>query len=104
MRMSSAPRAFLTPPLRAAPHDREAPAAAPRAPAPADAEAGGPVLLLASSQRAPAGLGAAGCRGGLLMTTEHPSKARQRFGPAYEVLWATAAGESAGPTGRPAAP
>ena len=72
-----------------------------QAPVPGAVANGEHVLLLVSSQQAPAALGAAGCRGGLLLTTEHPSKARQRFGPAYEVLWATDASESAGPTVRP---
>jgi len=49
----------------------------------------GSVLLMASSQDAPAALAASGARGGLLLTTEHPTKARSRYGEGWEVIWAT---------------
>jgi len=54
------------------------------------------VLLLVSGQEAPSALGAAGAHGGLLLTTEHPTKARRRFGEAYEVLWITEGNEPDG--------
>jgi hypothetical protein len=52
------------------------------------------VLLLVPSQDAPSALAAAGARGGLLVTTEHPTKARRRFGDAFEVRWVVEGGES----------
>ena len=55
------------------------------------------VLLLVPSQEAPGALVAAGSRGGLLLTMEHPAKARRRFGEAYEVLWIAEGGEPDGP-------
>lgn len=55
------------------------------------------VLLLVPAQDAPAALAAVGARGGLLLTTEHPSKATRRFGAAYDIRWITEASEANGP-------
>lgn len=55
------------------------------------------VLLIVPGQDAPAALAAAGGRGGLLLTTEHPSKATRRFGAAYDIRWITEGGEADGP-------
>ncbi|MGQ0798409.1 MAG: DUF835 domain-containing protein [Methanobacteriota archaeon] len=57
---------------------------------------GDDVLLLVPAQDAPSALAAAGARGGLLLTTEHPSKATRRFGPTYDIRWITEASESEG--------
>ena len=59
------------------------------------------VLLLVSSQEVPSALGAAGARGGLLLTTEHPSKARRRFGDGYSVLWLTESSDGSAASARP---
>jgi len=59
------------------------------------------VLLLVSAQDAAAALATAGARGGLLLTTEHPSKAKRRFGQAYSILWLAEAEDSTVPSARP---
>ncbi|HKZ99381.1 MAG TPA: DUF835 domain-containing protein [Thermoplasmata archaeon] len=65
---------------------------------PAEVAAGeGPVALLVGPQEAPDALATAGARGGLLLTMEHPAKARRRFGPAFEVVWIAEGGESDAP-------
>lgn len=63
---------------------------------------GDPVLLLVAPQEAPDALAAAGSRGGLLLTMEHPSKARRRFGAAYEIAWIAEGGEADVPRVAPA--
>ncbi len=50
-------------------------------------------LLPVSAQEAPSAVRGAGARGGLLVTTEHPTKACQRFEDGYDVLWITEGGE-----------
>jgi len=71
-----------------------------RAPAEVSVPDGDHVLLLVSAQESPGALLAAGARGGLLLTVEHPSKARRRYGDAYEIVWVTDA-DVDGPRVRP---
>ncbi len=47
------------------------------------------VLILRTSQDTPLALSAAGVGRGLLLSTDHPSKVRRRFGEGFEVLWIT---------------
>lgn len=63
----------------------------------------GHVVLLVGSQEAPDALAAAGARGGLLLTTEHPSKARRRFGGSWQILWLAEGGGSDAPRIAPGA-
>ncbi len=58
------------------------------------------MLLLVAAQEAPSALAAAGARRGLLVTTEHPVKAR-RHGDAFEILWLSESSEANVPSVRP---
>ena len=51
----------------------------------------------------PLALAAAGVRGGLVVTTEHPSKASRRFGGSFEILWITEHPEAGSLCARPTA-
>jgi len=64
---------------------------------------GDPALLLMSPADVAASLPLLGVRGGLLLTTEHPTKARRRFGEAFQVLWLTEHPEAGTPCVRPSA-
>ena len=47
------------------------------------------LLVLRTPQDVPVALSVAGVDRGLVVTTEHPSKARRRFGETFEILWVT---------------
>lgn len=47
------------------------------------------VLLTVTAQDAPHALPLVGARAGLVLTTEHPSKARLRYGDRFDVVWVT---------------
>lgn len=59
------------------------------------------VLLLVTAQDGPSALVAAGAQGGLLMTTEHPVKARRRYGDAFQILAVSEGSEANVPSVRP---
>ncbi len=61
------------------------------------------VLLTIHSQDAPVALPLVGARRGLLLTTEHPSKARLRYGDRFDVVWVTDHPEAGIPSVRPKA-
>ncbi len=52
------------------------------------------VLMTINPQDAPVALPLVGARHGLLLTTEHPSKARLRYGEKFEIVWVTDQPES----------
>jgi len=52
------------------------------------------VLMTVNPQDAPVALPLVGARHGLLLTTEHPSKARLRYGDKFEIVWVTDQPES----------
>ena len=58
-------------------------------------------LLLMTGQDAPFAMPLLSRAGGLLLTTEHPTKARLRFGDRFEVLWITDHPEPGTPSVRP---
>ncbi len=60
-------------------------------------------LLFTSHVEVPEMLPLLGISRGLVVTTEHPSKARERFGSAYDVLWITEHPEPGLPCARPTA-
>lgn len=60
-------------------------------------------LLLRTPQDLPLTLAATGATRGLVVSTEHPSKARRRLGEAFDVLWITEHPEAGLPTARPTA-
>src|SRR3989449_2336302 len=47
------------------------------------------VLMTINAQDAPVALPLVGARRGLLLTTEHPSKARVRYGDRFDIVWVT---------------
>ncbi len=47
------------------------------------------VLMTINAQDAPVALPLVGARRGLLLTTEHPTKARLRYGARFEIVWVT---------------
>ena len=47
------------------------------------------VLMTVNAQDAPVALPLVGARRGLLLTTEHPAKARLRYGDQFEIVWVT---------------
>jgi uncharacterized protein DUF835/histidine kinase-like protein len=47
------------------------------------------VLMTINAQDAPVALPLVGARRGLLLTTEHPAKARLRYGERFEIVWVT---------------
>src|SRR5947207_1167151 len=47
------------------------------------------VLMTINAQDAPVALPLVGARRGLLLTTEHPTKARLRYGDRFEIVWVT---------------
>jgi Protein of unknown function (DUF835)/N-terminal 7TM region of histidine kinase len=59
------------------------------APSPAMTAAADHVLMTITAQDAPIALPLVGARRGLLLTTEHPTKARVRYGDRFEVVWVT---------------
>lgn len=63
----------------------------------------GNAFLFGAPQEIAASLPLAAVRGGLVVTTEHPSKARRRYGDAYEILWITPHPEAGLPSARPTA-
>jgi len=60
-------------------------------------------ILFVAPPEAAASLPLVAVPGGLVVTTEHPSKARRRYGDAYEVLWITPHPEAGTPSARPTA-
>src|SRR5437899_35576 len=58
-------------------------------------------LMTINAQDAPAALPLVGARRGLLLTTEHPSKARVRYGDRFDIVWVTDHPEPGAPTVRP---
>jgi len=52
------------------------------------------VLMTINAQDAPVALPLVGARRGLLLTTEHPTKARLRYGDRFEIVWVTDQPES----------
>ena len=58
-------------------------------------------LLLMAAQDAPFAMPLLSRAGGLLLTTEHPTKTRLRFGERFEVLWITDHPEPGTPSVRP---
>jgi len=60
-------------------------------------------LLTVSAQDAPLALPLVGARRGLLLTTEHPSKARLRYGEGFDFVWITEHPESGTACVRPKA-
>jgi hypothetical protein len=61
------------------------------------------VLMTINPQDAPVALPLVGARRGLLLTTEHPSKARLRYGDHFEIVWVTEQPQSGLPCVRPKA-
>ncbi|TLZ56536.1 MAG: DUF835 domain-containing protein [Methanobacteriota archaeon] len=61
------------------------------------------VLMTINSQDAPVALPLVGARRGLLLTTEHPAKARLRYGDRFEIVWVTDQPEPGVPCVRPKA-
>ena len=59
------------------------------APSPAATGAADHVLMTITAQDAPVALPLVGARRGILLTTEHPSKARLRYGDRFDVVWVT---------------
>src|SRR2546426_546625 len=59
------------------------------------------VLMTINAQDAPLALPLVGARRGLLLTTEHPSKARVRYGDRFDIVWVTDHPEPGTPTVRP---
>ncbi|HEX9339754.1 MAG TPA: DUF835 domain-containing protein [Thermoplasmata archaeon] len=59
------------------------------APGPASSGPTDPVLLTIPAEDVPVALPLVGARHGLLFTTEHPSKARVRYGERFEIVWIT---------------
>lgn len=60
-------------------------------------------LFLMTVQDAPLAMPLVAQTGGLLLTTDHPAKARRRFGEHFEVLWITDHPEAGTPSVRPTA-
>lgn len=61
------------------------------------------VLMTIGTEDAPVALPLVGARRGLLLTTEHPSKARLRYGDRFEIVWVTEHPEVGFPCVRPKA-
>jgi hypothetical protein len=61
------------------------------------------VLMTVNAQDAPVALPLVGARRGLLLTTEHPAKARLRYGERFEIVWVTDHPEAGSPCVRPKA-
>ncbi|MGI0148576.1 MAG: DUF835 domain-containing protein, partial [Thermoplasmata archaeon] len=61
------------------------------------------VLMTVNAQDAPVALPLVGGRRGLLLTTEHPTKARLRYGDRFEIVWVTDQPEPGVPCVRPKA-
>lgn len=61
------------------------------------------VLMMINAQDASVALPLVGARRGLLLTTEHPSKARLRYGERFEIVWVTEQPEAGFPCVRPKA-
>ena len=61
------------------------------------------VLMTLSAQDAPVALPLVGARRGLLLTTEHPTKAQLRYGGRFEIVWVTDQPEPGFPCIRPKA-
>ena len=59
------------------------------------------VLMTINAQDAPVALPLVGARRGLLLTTEHPTKARLRYGDRFEIVWVTDQPEPGVPCVRP---
>jgi hypothetical protein len=59
--------------------------------------------LYVPPQETSATLSLVGVSGGLVVTTEHPTKARRRFGEAFTILWITPHPEAGVPSARPTA-
>src|SRR5213593_3889899 len=59
------------------------------APSPAATGAADHVLMTITAQDAPVALPLVGARRGILLTTEHPSKARLRYGDRFDIVWVT---------------
>src|SRR5437867_11338026 len=59
------------------------------APGPAAAGAADHTLMTITAQDAPVALPLVGARRGILLTTEHPSKARLRYGDRFDIVWVT---------------
>src|SRR2546425_34424 len=59
------------------------------APGPAATGAADHVLMTITAQDAPVALPLVGARRGILLTTEHPSKARLRYGDRFDIVWVT---------------
>src|SRR2546427_473733 len=59
------------------------------------------VLMTINAQDASVALPLVGARRGLLLTTEHPSKARVRYGDRFDIVWVTDHPEPGTPTVRP---
>ncbi len=58
-------------------------------PSPSTSGARDHVLMTIHAQDAPVALPLVGARHGLLLTTEHPSKARLRYGGGFQIVWVT---------------
>src|SRR5881396_2354896 len=61
------------------------------------------VLMTINAQDAPVALPLVGARRGLLLTTEHPTKARLRYGDRFDIVWVTEQPEPGVPCVRPKA-
>src|SRR5437867_5578328 len=59
------------------------------------------VLMTINAQDAPVALPLVGARRGLLLTTEHPTKARLRYGDRFDIVWVTEQPEPGVPSVRP---
>src|SRR5438034_257150 len=59
------------------------------------------VLMTINAQDAPVALPLVGARRGLLLTTEHPTKARLRYGDRFDIVWVTEQPEPGVPCVRP---
>jgi hypothetical protein len=59
------------------------------------------VLMTINAQDAPVALPLVGARRGLLLTTEHPTKARLRYGDRFDIVWVTDQPEPGVPCVRP---
>src|SRR6266566_1026658 len=59
------------------------------------------VLMTINAQDAPVALPLVGARRGLLLTTEHPTKARMRYGERFDIVWVTEQPEPGVPCVRP---
>src|SRR5437870_1035660 len=73
------------------------------APNPTPAGTAEHVLMTINAQDAPVALPLVGARRGLLLTTEHPFKARVRYGERFDIVWVTDHPEPGIPTVRPKA-